>query len=160
MEYSKGKLFWLVLLRMAIGWHFFYEGMVKVLNPAWTAKGYLLDSGGFMKPIFEWIAFNPSLLAVNDFVNAWALTLIGFFLLLGWLVRPAALGGIILLGLYYLSHPSFPGIEYLFPVDGNYFIIDKTIVELVALGVVISFPTAHIIGLERLLKKFKTLSRK
>lgn len=160
MEYTKGKLFWLVLLRMAIGWHFFYEGMVKVLNPAWTAKAYLMDSGGFMKPFFEWIAFNPSLLAVSDFVNAWGLALIGFFLLLGWLVKPAAIGGMILLGLYYFSHPPFPGIEYLFPVDGSYFIIDKTLVELVALGVVLSFPTAHLVGLERLLKKSGTFSSK
>lgn len=155
MEYSKGKLISLVLLRLAIGWHFFYEGMVKVLNPAWTAKAYLLDSGGFAKPFFEWIAFNPSLLAISDFVNAWALTLVGFFLLLGWWVRPAAIAGMLLLGMYYLSHPPFPGIEYLFPIDGNYFIVDKTMVELFALGVLLSFPTSHIIGLERLLKKSK-----
>jgi thiosulfate dehydrogenase [quinone] large subunit len=67
------------------------------------------------------------LLAVSDFVNAWGLALIGFFLLLGCLVRPAALGGMVLLGLYYLSHPPFPSIEYLFPVDGTYFVIDKTL---------------------------------
>ncbi len=156
MEYTKGKLISLLLLRLVIGWHFFYEGMVKVLNPAWTAKAYLLDSGGFAKSFFEWIAFNSSLLAVSDFVNAWALTLVGFFLLLGWWVRPAAIAGMMLLTLYYLSHPPFPGIEYLFPVDGNYFIVDKTLVELAALGVVLSFPTAHIIGLERLFKKSNT----
>lgn len=153
MEYSKSKLISLVVLRLVIGWHFFFEGMVKVLNPAWTAKAYLLDSGGFAKPFFEWIAFNPALLAVSDFVNAWALTLVGFFLLLGWWVRPAAIGGILLLGMYYLSHPPFPGIEYLFPIDGNYFIVDKNLVEMAALFVLFSFPTAHIIGLERLFKK-------
>ena len=145
----------LVLLRLVIGWHFFYEGMVKVLNPSWTAKAYLLDSGGFAKPFFTWIANNPGLLAINDVINAWILSLIGFFLLLGYLVRPAALAGMALLALYYLSHPPFPGIEYLFPTDGSYFIINKTLIELVALGVVLSFPTAHIFGLERIVRKLQ-----
>ena len=145
----------LVLLRLVIGWHFFYEGMVKVLNPSWTAKAYLLDSGGFAKPFFTWIANNPGLLAINDVINAWILSLIGFFLLLGYLVRPAALAGMALLALYYLSHPPFPGIEYLFPTDGSYFIINKTLIELVALGVVFSFPTAHIFGLERIVRKLQ-----
>ncbi len=153
MEYTKGKLVTLVLLRLLIGWHFFYEGMVKVFTPAWTSKAYLLDSGGFAKPFFEWIALNPTLLVVNDFINVWALTLTGFFLLIGFLVRPAALAGMALLGLYYLSHPAFPGIEYLFPSDGSYFIVNKTLVELAAMAVVYAFPTAHIIGLQRLISK-------
>ncbi len=156
MEYSKSKLLAMVLLRFVVGWHFFYEGMVKVLNPAWTAKAYLLDSGGFAKPFFEWIAKNPSLLQINDFVNAWLLTLVGFFLLLGILVRPAAIAGMVLLALYYLSHPPFPGIEYFFPSDGNYFIVNKTLIELFALFVIFSFPTSHIVGFERLVKKFCT----
>ncbi len=153
MDYTKGKLATLVLLRLAIGWHFFYEGMVKALTPSWTSKAYLLDSGGFAKPFFEWIAQNPTFLSVNDTVNAWLLTLVGFFLLLGLLVRPAALAGMILLGLYYLSHPAWPGIEYLFPSDGSYFIINKTLIELLAMAVIFAFPTAHIIGLERLICK-------
>lgn len=158
MEYSKAKLATLVLLRLVVGWHFFYEGMIKVFTPGWTSKAYLLDSGGFAKPFFEWIAFNPALLAVNDTANARALTLIGFFLLVGFLVRPAALAGMLLLGLYYLSHPAFPGIQYLFPDDGNYFIVNKTIVEMAALSVIYAFPTAHIIGLKRFFPDIKTIS--
>lgn len=153
MDYTKGKLAALVLLRLAVGWHFFYEGMVKVLTPSWTSKAYLLDSGGFAKPFFEWIAQNPTLLSINDSVNAWVLALVGFFLIVGFLVRPAALAGMILLGLYYLSHPAFPGIEYLFPSDGSYFVINKTLIELLAMAVIFAFPTAHIMGLERLICK-------
>lgn len=153
MDYSKSKLATLVLLRLAIGWHFFYEGMVKVLTPSWTSKAYLLDSGGFAKPFYDWIAQNPVLLSVNDVLNAWALTLVGFLLLLGFMTRPAALAGMILLGLYYLSHPAFPGIEYLFPSDGSYFVINKTLIELLAMAVIFAFPTAHIIGLEILICK-------
>ena len=29
----------LVLLRIFIGWHFLYEGVIKAYNPAWTSRG-------------------------------------------------------------------------------------------------------------------------
>lgn len=31
----------LLLLRATLGWLFFYAGLTKVLNPAWSAAGYL-----------------------------------------------------------------------------------------------------------------------
>jgi len=34
----------LTVLRILIGWHFLYEGIAKLLSPAWTAKYYLLGS--------------------------------------------------------------------------------------------------------------------
>jgi thiosulfate dehydrogenase [quinone] large subunit len=149
MEFSKTKLIALVLLRFVIGWHFFYEGMVKILNPSWTSKAFLLDSGGFLKGVFEWMARNNSVLTVVDTMNAWGLALIGFSLLIGLFTRLGAISGMVLLLFYYLSHPPFPGIEYLFPSDGSYFLINKTLVELFALFVIYAFPTAHIIGIER-----------
>lgn len=150
MHYSRNHLVALVLLRFAIGWHFLYEGMVKVLNPSWTSKAYLLDSGGPMKSIFEWMAHNQTVLASVDFLNIWGLTLIGLSLILGIFTRIGSIAGLILLLFYYLSHPAFPGIEYLFPSDGSYFIINKTLIELLALYVVFAFPTAQVVGLERL----------
>jgi thiosulfate dehydrogenase (quinone) large subunit len=156
MGYTKLQTFALVILRITIGWHFLYEGGVKVLNPHWTAKSYLLDSGGFLKGLFELIAGNQTLLSLSDSANAWGLTLIGLSLLLGIFTRYSSIAGILLLLLYYLSHPSFPGIEYLFPSDGSYFIINKTLVELFALLVVFAFPTSHIFGLQRLIKSNNT----
>ncbi|MDV7394271.1 hypothetical protein RZS08_23015, partial [Arthrospira platensis SPKY1] len=64
-----------------------------------------------------------------------------------------AFAGMALLGLYYLSHPAWPGLDYIFPSDGSYFIINKTLIELFALYVVFAWPTDHILGLERLFKK-------
>jgi len=156
MRYTKLQSFALVILRITIGWHFLYEGGVKILNPHWTAKSYLLDSGGFLKSFFELIAGNQTLLSVSDSANAWGLALIGLSLLLGIFTRYSSIAGIVLLLLYYLSHPAFPGIEYLFPSDGSYFIINKTLVELFALLVVFAFPTSHIFGLQRLIKSNKT----
>jgi thiosulfate dehydrogenase (quinone) large subunit len=153
---TKLQSYALVILRITIGWHFLYEGGVKILNPHWTAKSYLLDSGGFLKGFFELIAGNQTLLSISDSANAWGLALIGLSLLLGIFTRYSSIAGIVLLLLYYLSHPAFPGIEYLFPSDGSYFIINKTLVELFALLVVFAFPTSHIFGLQRMIKSTKT----
>jgi len=156
MRYTKLQSFALVALRITIGWHFLYEGGVKVLNPHWTSKAFLLDSGGFLKDFYAQLAGNQALLSVSDYANAWGLTLIGLSLLLGIFTRYSGIAGIVLLLLYYLSHPAFPGIQYLFPSDGSYFIINKTLVELFALLVIFAFPTSDIFGLQRLLKSNKT----
>lgn len=156
MQFTKLQSYALVILRITIGWHFLYEGGVKILNPHWTAKSYLLDSGGFMKGFFEFIAGNQTLLSISDFANAWGLALIGFSLIVGLFTRYSSLAAMFLLLLYYLSHPAFPGIEYLFPSDGSYFIINKTLVELFALLVIYAFPTSHVFGLQRLIKNNKT----
>lgn len=156
MRFTKLQLSALVILRITIGWHFLYEGGVKILNPHWTAKSYLLDSGGFLKGLFEQIAGNQTFLAISDVANAWGLALIGISLIIGLFTRYSSIAGIVLLLLYYLSHPAFPGIEYLFPSDGSYFIINKTLVELFSLLVIFAFPTSHIFGLQRLIKNNKS----
>ncbi len=156
MNYSKKQLFSLVALRMVIGWHFFYEGMVKVLNPAWTSKAYLLDSGGWFKQIFIEIANYDAVLGTTDFFNAWGLTFIGLALILGAMSRAASIAGMVLLMLYYLSHPAFPGMEYLFPSDGSYFIVNKTLIEFFALFLLFTFPTDHKVGVCRLIRFNKT----
>jgi hypothetical protein len=42
--YSDGQVFFLVVLRMAIGWFILYQGLVKYFDPSWSAAGYLLSS--------------------------------------------------------------------------------------------------------------------
>ncbi len=159
MRYSTTQAFALVALRITIGWHFLYEGGVKVLNPHWTSKAYLLDSGGFLKGFFDQMAGNQSLLLLLNSVNGWGLTLIGFSLLIGIFTRYSSLAGMVMLLLYYLSHPAFPGIEYFFPADGSYFIINKTLIELFALLVILSFPTSQIFGLQRLMIRQKNIDK-
>ena len=47
-SYTSAQLTAMVVLRLFIGWHFAYEGLVKILNPKWTSLPYLMDSKGFM----------------------------------------------------------------------------------------------------------------
>lgn len=150
-DYSKAQLTWLVILRMFIGWNILFEGMVKVLNPNWSAKSYLLDSSGPFSSIFLSMAGNETIMRCVDFLNEWGLVLVGLGLFIGCFTRLACLGGILLLLLYTLSHPSLIGVEYMMPFEGTYFLIDKNLVELAGLGVLFAFPASREIGIDRFL---------
>ena len=63
---NRSQTLTLVSLRLAIGWHFLYEGIVKLANPNWTSAGYLLDSAGFMKSFFFSLASNPDVLKIVE----------------------------------------------------------------------------------------------
>lgn len=152
-SYSRSQTLWLVVLRLVIGWHFLYEGLVKLFNSGWSAYPYLMDSDGFLSGFFQSIAGNEGFLAVSNYINIYGLTLIGLGLILGCFSRIASIGGILLLALFYLSHPPFVGAEYMMPTEGSYLWIDKNIIEMGALMVLIYFPTSHIIGLDRYLSK-------
>ncbi len=43
---NRGTRFFLVVLRLAIGWHFLVEGLEKVNNPSWTSEPYLHAATG------------------------------------------------------------------------------------------------------------------
>ena len=139
----------LLALRLAIGWHFLYEGLVKLANPNWTSAGYLLDSAGFMKSFYFNLAGNPDILKVVDFLNVWGLILIGFGLILGAFTRVVIISGIVLMAFYYLSHPPFVGLKYAVPGDGSYLLVNKMVIEALALGVLLVFPTWKEWGLGR-----------
>lgn len=155
MKYSKAQLGWLVVLRLAIGWHFLYEGLTKLMNPNWSSVGFLLDSGGFLQGFFNTLASNPDTVNIIDLINIWGLIMIGLGLILGFLTRPAIIFGIILLVLYYLSHPPFVGIRYSVPGEGSYLVINKTLIELIALAVLYVFPSSNYIGFDRFIYKRK-----
>ena len=149
--YTKAQMTWLMMLRLFIGWHFMYEGLVKIMNPKWTSLPYLLDSKGTAASFFIKLTQDDSLMTTINFLNEWALLLIGLGLTLGCLYRLSSVGGMILLALYTLSHPSFVGASYMMPFEGSYLWIDKNLVEFAALGLMCVFPTSQIIGFDRVL---------
>ena len=138
----------LVVLRILIGWHFLYEGVTKLYNPSWTAKGYLLSSEGFLKPFFVWLS-SDSMIGFIDYANMLGLTFIGIALILGFWDRLFAVFGIILLLFYYFSHPAFPGLDQI-GTEGNYWIVNKNLIEAAALWVLALIPTGQYFGIRRL----------
>jgi thiosulfate dehydrogenase [quinone] large subunit len=91
-------------LRLVMGWVFFYAGVTKVLDPGWTARGYLANVpeanpfGGVWATMAQ-----PQYLAVLDPLNAWGLTLVGAALLLGAAVRWSAFWGAVMMLFYWAS---------------------------------------------------------
>ncbi|MDR1344833.1 MAG: DoxX family protein [Tannerellaceae bacterium] len=149
-SYSKLQTSLLVALRILIGWHFLYEGIVKIMNPKWTSLGYLMDSQGWFASLFHSMASNAGVLGVVNFLNEWGLILIGLSLIFGCLTRLGCVGGMLLMLLYYMSHPPFIGSEELFmlPREGSYLWIDRNMIEIAALAVLYVFPTSKAFGVD------------
>jgi uncharacterized membrane protein YphA (DoxX/SURF4 family) len=55
---TRWTIFFLILLRLAIGWHFLFEGVEKVKKPGWSSEAYLRESYGPLAPFFHKIAGN------------------------------------------------------------------------------------------------------
>jgi thiosulfate dehydrogenase [quinone] large subunit len=155
---SSVELLVLALLRVGVGWHFAYEGLTKLLDPNWTSAGYLNSTQWVGADFFHWLASNPTVLQVVDTLNIWGLLLIGGALMAGCLTRVVAVAGIVLLALYYVAHPPLFATQ-VGVTEGSYLIVNKNLVELLALCVVAVFPAGRF-GLDGLLHHFYPLRRR
>ena len=147
----------IVLLRLFIGWHFLYEGVIKLYNPSWTSFGYLASAQGPFRFFFQWMTSEP-LIAVADWLNILALIFLGITLILGVFEKWGLGVAIGLLAMYYLAHPSFPWVAQL-NVEGSYWFINKNLIELMACVVIYQIPTADYFGINKVLRKSKELTK-
>ena len=115
------------IIRAAIGWHFLYEGLIKLFADGWSAASYLNNTYGFLSGFYHWLAASPARLGMVDFFNIWGLILIGLALFLGLCARWASLFGALLLILYYFAYPPF-GVSLL-GSDGTAYIINPQLIE-------------------------------
>lgn len=135
----------ILLLRLAMGWLFLYAGVSKILNPEWTAAGYLKGAKTF-PALFHWFASSQNIGWV-DFLNEWGLALIGGVLILGLFVKWASFAGIVLMLLYY-----FPVLK--FPYAGaNFFIIDDHIIFILIFVLFIGAKAGQHLGIDGLFNK-------
>jgi len=151
----------LVVLRTLIGWHFLYEGFVKLWWPSWTragvplgrwsAAGYLRSSTGPFADLFRGLA-DASWLPGIDLLMAWSLVLVGLCLMLGLFTQLACAGALALLALFYVSWLPTRGVME--PgAEGNYLLVNKNLIEAAAVAVVLAFRTGRIAGLDLLLAR-------
>lgn len=136
-KYQKITLF---LLRISLGWLFFYAGITKVLNPAWSAGGYLNGAKTF-NGFYQWLA-GPNILPFTNFLNEWGLTLIGIALIVGIFVRLSSILGAIMMLFYYFPILVFP------KIGPNSYIVDQHIIFALALLVLGSLKAGRYFGLE------------
>ncbi len=142
----------LTMIRVAVGWHFLYEGLSKILQGNWTSMGYLLNSTGFLAGFYHWMASSPSFLKVIDILNMYGLLLIGVGLFIGIFIRFAAFAGTLLLTMYYFAYPPF-GNALMNASEGHLFIVDKIFIEtLVLLFLVFSKKNGY--GIDNLIYLF------
>jgi uncharacterized membrane protein YphA (DoxX/SURF4 family) len=153
---SSAGMYIIAVLRIIIGWHFLYEGLVKVADPSWSAAGYLEQSRYILPGLFHWMAETPGVLAVINFINIWGLILIGLGLFLGFLTRAAAIAGAAILALYYLANPPFVTSSYGAGLEGHYLLVDKNLIEAVTLIIIAIFPSGLYIGIDGLLDHLKS----
>lgn len=102
----------LFVFRVSIGWVFLGAALRQLPSPDWSAAGFMSGSPNF-SGFFELMA-TPPFLTIIDFVIPWAHLLIGLALILGICMKLGALGGAILMILYYIPRFEFPGtiVEY------------------------------------------------
>lgn len=144
----------LTALRVVLGWHLLQEGVSKIASSSWTAAGYLATAQGPLAPAFRALAHQPTAMKAVDATNMWGLIIVGVALLLGLAARPAAAAGAILLALYYAAHPPMiqppPVPGWGSDVD---LIVNKVLVEAVALAVFAIVPAPWTWGLDNLLAR-------
>ena len=131
----------LFLLRVSMGWLMFYAGITKVLNPAWSAEGYLRNAKTFTG-FYQWLA-SPGVLPVINFVNEWGLTLLGVSLILGIAVRFSSILGAALMILYWFPVLDFPYVWHGFLVDAEHVILALALIYFAAVR------AGRVWGLER-----------
>jgi len=152
--YEKVSLF---LLRIGLGWLFLYAGVTKILDPSWSAAGYLSNAKTFPE-FYAWLA-SPAILPFINFVNEWGLTLLGISLILGVFVRLSSLGGAALMLLYYLpvvemrAFELFPAITL--PYTATSVLVDSHIIYVLALLLLAAFKAGRTWGLDNMVSKNK-----
>lgn len=148
----------LVLLRTLVGWHFLYEGFVKLWLPAWSrdgapilawsSAGYLKAASGPLAPFFRGLA-ESRVLPFVDAAIAVALVLIGLSLLLGLFTRAGAVGALLLLSLFYVAQIPLSGVHQA-GAEGTYLLVNKTLIEAAAVLVLLAYRTESMAGLDLL----------
>jgi thiosulfate dehydrogenase [quinone] large subunit len=148
----------LVILRTLIGWHFLYEGYVKLVLPAWSPDGTPLpgwSSSGFLKgstgPLGALARFATERGAMPyvDKLIIVALVAVGLSLMLGLFTRWGCVGALALLGLFYFTAVPTTGLPQT-GAEGTYLLVNKTLIEGLAVLVLFAFDTGRIAGLDRL----------
>ena len=152
---SRGRQLALVALRTLIGWHFLYEGYVKLLQPAWGRDGHPLaawSSAGYLKAasgpgadLFHSLGA-AAWVGTLDVGIAIVLIAIGFSLMLGLFTQAGCSGAMALLALFYVSAVPVGLPEP--HAEGTYLFVNKNLIELAATSAILVFRTGRIAGLD------------
>jgi len=157
-RFSPAQQAGLVVLRTLIGWHFLYEGYVKLLLPGWTrdglplarwtSAGYLKAATGPFAAYFHGLS-DSSWLSTLDIAIPVALVLIGLSLILGLFTDAGCVAALGMLTLFYVSAIPVSGLPEPH-AEGTYLFVNKNLIEAGAVFVLLAFRTGRFAGLDLL----------
>ena len=130
-------------LRVVMGWTLFYAGITKVLDPKWSAEGFLLHAIPEGNPFGGvWATMANEWVWLIDPLNQWGLTLVGLALLAGAFVRWSAFWGAVMMLFYWAASYPFE----------NAILIDDHMVYAFLLFGLGAFGAGRIFGLDEYLE--------
>lgn len=135
----------LVGLRVLMGWTLFQGGIVKVLDPEWTAAGFLkfaIPEGNPFIGFFGTMAGSPTI----DFLVMWGLTLTGLGLMLGALTRWNAFWGAFMMLMFWAASLT-GGLGEFLPLEHGWVVDDHLIYALLLFGLG-AFGAGRIFGVD------------
>lgn len=155
-QYSETWIGYSVLgLRLVMAWVFLQAGIEKLLDPEWSAAGYVNPETPFgvteANPMAE---FFGSLAATPGFVDplvVYGQILIGLALLVGLLVRWAAFWGAVMMLLFWLASLQ-GGIAAGLPVEHGYVVNSDVVYALLLFGLG-AVGAGRILGLDERLEQ-------
>lgn len=125
-----------------------------------TAKADLVkDADDFVSDLVKYAGGTPPApptkpLEALDTATMWTITLVGAFLMAGFLTRIACVVGAGFLLMTYLSHPTVPWLPLPPMTEGNPLFVNKNIIEMLALLAIAAHPTGRWLGVDALISRF------
>lgn len=138
----------LIILRIATGWYFLYQGIVAITNSAWSVTTFLPKTASMFPEFYAYIE-TPGVLPYVSYLVKGTLLLIGFLIALGVFVRVAALLGMVLMLFLYLPTLNFP---YVINAGVTYYIVDPHFIILLILVYLFFARAGEYFGLGTLFK--------
>jgi thiosulfate dehydrogenase [quinone] large subunit len=140
---------WFVLaLRLMMGYAFLHAGLSKVLEGGFAAQGYLVHAAGTngnpLEGMFVWMGTTEWFVAFANVAVPWGEVLIGLGLLVGALVRLAALFGALMMLMFYFGNWSI-----------EHGLINGDFAYMLVFLAVAAFGAGRIIGLDSLIERYE-----
>lgn len=134
-----------VALRLMIGYAFLYSGATKILESGWSAQGYLLNAVPEASPMYGVFQWMGSSALMNEFLALaipWGEFLIGLAIIVGLFTRLAAFWGAFMMLMFYFSN-----------WDVAHGVINSDFAYMLVFLSVAAFGAGRIIGLDSIIER-------
>lgn len=140
------KLF-LILLRIAVGWFFLYQGITAILDPQWSILPFIANAQTF--PDFYRAFADFMTASYMSYIVKGLYVIVGVLIISGLFVRIGAFLGALLMLFFYFPLLQFPYVRY---ANVTYYIVDYHIVMVILLLYLFAARAGEVFGLGTMFK--------